>query len=91
MLAGLNAARLVRGVPPVVPPPTTALGSLVGYVTQPARKDFQPMNANYGLFPPLPQRKKGREKKLELAARALADLAAWQGELAAHGARSSVA
>jgi methylenetetrahydrofolate--tRNA-(uracil-5-)-methyltransferase len=91
ILAGINAARLVRGLPPVVPPPTTALGSLIAYVTQPARKEFQPMNANYGLFPPLPQLRKGREKKLELAARALADLAGWQAQLLAPGVQSSVA
>jgi len=91
ILAGINAARLVRGQPPLVPPPTTALGSLLAYVTQPARKEFQPMNANYGLFPPLAQLRRGREKKLELGARALADLARWQAELGAPGVQSSVA
>ncbi len=37
----------------MTPPATTALGSLLAYVTQRGRKEFQPMNANYGLFPPL--------------------------------------
>lgn len=77
LLAGINAARLLGGAPLVVPPATTAYGSLLGYVTQRTRRDFQPMNANYGLFPPLPGRRRGREKKLALAERALADFGAW--------------
>ncbi len=75
-LAGLNAARLVAGTSPVVPPETTTLGTLVRYVSDPGGRDFQPMNANYGLFPALPgPRRKGREKRLAMAARALEDLA----------------
>jgi methylenetetrahydrofolate--tRNA-(uracil-5-)-methyltransferase len=77
-LAGMNAARLVQGTPLLVAPPTTALGSLLAYVTHEERRDFQPMNANYGLFPPLPRHLRGREKKAALAERALYDLAAWQ-------------
>jgi methylenetetrahydrofolate--tRNA-(uracil-5-)-methyltransferase len=77
LLAGINAARLLAGAAPVVPPPTSSYGSLLAYVTQRGRKEFQPMNANYGLFPPLPGRLRGREKKLALAARALADFEAW--------------
>ncbi|MCS6926578.1 MAG: FADH(2)-oxidizing methylenetetrahydrofolate--tRNA-(uracil(54)-C(5))-methyltransferase TrmFO [Candidatus Binatia bacterium] len=78
LLAGLNAARLVRGEPLVIAPPTTALGSLLAYITHSERRNFQPMNANYGLFPPLPHRLVGREKKTACAARALQDLTAWQ-------------
>lgn len=75
-LAGLNAARLAVGASPLVPPETTTLGTLVRYVSEEGRKNFQPMNANYGLFPPLPgKRRKGRERKLAHAARALEDLA----------------
>jgi methylenetetrahydrofolate--tRNA-(uracil-5-)-methyltransferase len=77
LLCGLNAARVVAGETTVVPPETTALGSLLAYVTDRTRKDFQPMNANYGLFPPLPGRMRGRDKKRAQAARALADLAVW--------------
>jgi methylenetetrahydrofolate--tRNA-(uracil-5-)-methyltransferase len=77
LLAGINAARLLAGAALVVPPPTSSYGSLLAYVTQRGRKEFQPMNANYGLFPPLPGRLRGREKKLALAARALADFEAW--------------
>ena len=77
LLAGINAARLLAGAPLVVPPATTAHGSLMAYVTQRGRKEFQPMNANYGLFPPLHGRLRGREKKLGLAERALADFDRW--------------
>ncbi len=91
LLAGVNASRLVSGAPLVAPPATTALGSLLAYVTQRGRKDFQPMNANYGLFPPLAGRARGRDKKQKLAERALADFDRWaiaEG-LAAAGAISS--
>jgi methylenetetrahydrofolate--tRNA-(uracil-5-)-methyltransferase len=77
LLAGLNLARFVRGEPLLIPPRTTSLGALLAYVTQRGKRDFQPMNANYGLFPPLPGSRRGREKKLALGARALEDLDAW--------------
>jgi methylenetetrahydrofolate--tRNA-(uracil-5-)-methyltransferase len=86
LLAGINAARLLAGEEPIVPPPTTALGSLLAYVSDPARRDFQPMNANYGLFPPLASKERGRQKREALAARALADLARWLEE---HGLREA--
>jgi methylenetetrahydrofolate--tRNA-(uracil-5-)-methyltransferase len=86
LLAGINAARLLAGEEPIVPPPTTALGSLLAYVSDPARRDFQPMNANYGLFPPLAGKERGRQKREALAARALADLARWLEE---HGLRKA--
>jgi len=78
MLAGMNAARILLGEPPLSPPRTTALGSLLAYVTQRGKKGFQPMNANYGLFPPLTRSLRGRDKKLALAERALAELARWR-------------
>jgi methylenetetrahydrofolate--tRNA-(uracil-5-)-methyltransferase len=79
LLAGLNAARLIKSEPLLVAPPTTALGSLLAYVANPERRNFQPMNTNYGLFPPLARRVRSRhEKKAALAERALQDLAAWQ-------------
>jgi methylenetetrahydrofolate--tRNA-(uracil-5-)-methyltransferase len=77
LLAAINCARSLRGDSCVVPPPTTALGSLVQYVTDRRRRDFQPMNANYGLFPPLETRERGHEKRLKLAARADHDLERW--------------
>ncbi|HUI26808.1 MAG TPA: methylenetetrahydrofolate--tRNA-(uracil(54)-C(5))-methyltransferase (FADH(2)-oxidizing) TrmFO [Candidatus Kryptonia bacterium] len=77
LLAGLNCARISLGAPPVVPPATTALGALLTYVTDRTRRDFQPMNTNYGLFPPLPHAARGRDKRAQLGARALADLTQW--------------
>jgi methylenetetrahydrofolate--tRNA-(uracil-5-)-methyltransferase len=72
LLAGINLARLMDGADPVVPPPETMLGALLGYVhtADPAR--FQPMNANFGLLPPLPQRVRDkRARQAALAERAL--------------------
>ncbi len=74
-LAGINAARLACGLPTVEAPASTSLGSLMRYVTEPTRREFQPVNANYGLFPPLVGRtRRGRERRLEYARRALVDL-----------------
>jgi methylenetetrahydrofolate--tRNA-(uracil-5-)-methyltransferase len=81
LLAGRNAVRLLGNRPLVVPPPTTSLGSLLAYITDPARRDFQPMNANYGLFPPVEGRWRGRERRKVLAERALRESEAW---MAAH-------
>ena len=81
ILAGLNAARVLRGEPMAVPPRTTAMGSLIAYLTERGRKHFQPMNANYGLFPPLKRNLRGREKKLALAERGLDDIRRWRDGL----------
>src|SRR5213594_1312652 len=78
LLAGLNAGRIRSGESPVTPPRTTALGSLLAYVTHRGKKAFQPMNANYGLFPPLARALRGRDKKLAMAERALAELMRWR-------------
>ncbi len=80
LLAAINLARMVRGQACLVPPPATAIGSLVAYVTDRERREFQPMNANYGLVPPLGQRLRGREKRLALAARARVELERWLNE-----------
>ena len=88
LLAGVNAARLMAGGAPVTPPRTTSLGSLLGYVTQRGKKAFQPMNANYGLFPPLARPLRGRDKKLAMAERALGDLARWQERAEPAGCQS---
>jgi methylenetetrahydrofolate--tRNA-(uracil-5-)-methyltransferase len=80
LLAGINAARIIMGKLPVVPPPTTALGALLGYISDPERTRFQPMNVNFGLLSPLSERLRGREKKELLSRRALADMAAWLRE-----------
>jgi methylenetetrahydrofolate--tRNA-(uracil-5-)-methyltransferase len=85
ILAGLNAARLSNGEPLVVPPATTALGALVRHVSgetlsASAKRGFQPMNVNFGLFPPLPGRVRRRDRGPAYAERALNDLDAWMAE-----------
>lgn len=81
LLAAINASRLLHGAAGIVPPATTALGSLLRYVTDRSRRDFQPMNANYGLFPAIAGHERGRDKRRRLAARAWSDWRAW---MAAH-------
>ncbi len=76
-LAGINAARLACGITPAVPPAATALGSLVGHITNADARHFQPMNVNYGLFPDLPGRVKKKERRTLLANRALAEFEEW--------------
>jgi methylenetetrahydrofolate--tRNA-(uracil-5-)-methyltransferase len=77
ILAGLNAVRLLDGRALVVPPPATALGSLIAYVTDRARREFQPMNANYGLFPAEGVAGRGRDRRAALADRAVDAAADW--------------
>jgi methylenetetrahydrofolate--tRNA-(uracil-5-)-methyltransferase len=77
LLAAINCELLVRGRSLVVPPPETALGSLVTYITDTSRREFQPMNANYGLMPDLKSRARGRQKKIEMGRRALGAVDAW--------------
>jgi methylenetetrahydrofolate--tRNA-(uracil-5-)-methyltransferase len=77
LLAGINASNLVANRKLIVPPPETALGSLIAYITDATRKDFQPMNANYGLMPDLTIRTRGRQKKIEMGTRALAAIDGW--------------
>jgi methylenetetrahydrofolate--tRNA-(uracil-5-)-methyltransferase len=77
LMAGINLARRVHGLPIVVPPPTTMLGGLYRYLREADPKHFQPMNANLGLLDPLPGRVKKDRKKELLVERAQADFAAW--------------
>lgn len=81
LLCGINAALATADKPPVVPPPTTSLGALLAYVTDRGRKDFQPMNANFGLFPPLARRMPRKARKETMARRALADMERWAVEI----------
>ena len=80
LLAGRFAAAERRGAGPCPPPPMTALGALLGHITGGAEAaSFQPMNVNFGLFPPLGQRLKRKDRKAAIARRALADVNAWLG------------
>jgi methylenetetrahydrofolate--tRNA-(uracil-5-)-methyltransferase len=99
LIAGRFASAEARGVNPAPPPPTTALGALLAHITgghlsadgDGAARSFQPMNVNFGLFPPIsvprqprgpkgpkaPRSGKAFERKRAMANRALADLDLW--------------
>ncbi len=102
LIAGRAAAAERRGETWAPPPATTAFGALLGHITgghlsadgdgaRDGPRSFQPMNVNFGLFPPLPAptldangnaikgRERGAAKKRALTARALADLDRWLG------------
>lgn len=94
LLAGLFTATELLGQAPITPPLTTSFGALLGHITGGAHADtFQPMNVNFGLFPPLPEPaqdqgkgktkdKGGRARKAAMSERARADLAGWMAHLA---------
>ncbi|MCI3919036.1 FADH(2)-oxidizing methylenetetrahydrofolate--tRNA-(uracil(54)-C(5))-methyltransferase TrmFO [Paenibacillus sp. TRM 82003] len=72
LIAGMNAAKYAQGGEPLVFPQETALGSMAHYITTADFRHFQPMNANFGLFPPLGERMKSKKEKNEaIAHRAL--------------------
>ena len=86
LLAGRFAVAERRGELPDVPPPTTAHGALLGHITgghietiDAGPRSFQPMNVNFGLFPPLARRAPRGGQKSALSARAQADLDRWIG------------
>ncbi|MBX3574907.1 MAG: methylenetetrahydrofolate--tRNA-(uracil(54)-C(5))-methyltransferase (FADH(2)-oxidizing) TrmFO [Mesorhizobium sp.] len=109
LLAGRFAASERLGRAPSLPPATTAFGALLGHITgghivsddEPGKRSFQPMNINFGLFPPLeagtklkPDDFEGRfrgkdksiAKKKAITSRALADCRAWLGDALRHAA-----
>lgn len=82
LIAGRNAAALVRGAAPRVPPRTTAIGALAYYVSHADPRNYQPTNITFGIMaapPEVPGRRRiGRaERKLAIAERALRDLDEW--------------
>ena len=78
LIAGRFAAAELNGEAIDSPPATTALGALLAHITGGANADcFQPMNVNFGLFPPLPERTPKGSRKAMMAARAVADLGDW--------------
>ncbi|MFZ4068855.1 MAG: methylenetetrahydrofolate--tRNA-(uracil(54)-C(5))-methyltransferase (FADH(2)-oxidizing) TrmFO [Caulobacterales bacterium] len=98
LMAGRFALAERLGGAPCPPPPTTAMGALLNHVTgghvAGERGAFQPMNVNFGLFPPITEpshgadgkrlkgEARGRARRQALARRALADLDAWRGAAA---------
>ena len=78
LLAGRFAAAELAGTTLAPPPPETALGALLGHITGGATAPtYQPMNVNFGLFPPLEGKSKKADRKALMAARARTALAAW--------------
>jgi methylenetetrahydrofolate--tRNA-(uracil-5-)-methyltransferase len=93
LLAGRFAAAERLGETPSLPPPTTAHGALLAHITgghmetiDAGPRSFQPMNVNFGLFPPLGGGTARDARKQALCARALADLEAWVGASLPHAA-----
>lgn len=77
LVAGINAAKLAKGEEPIIFPQETTIGSMAYYITHAEGKHFQPMNANFGLLPELPERIKDKKSRYEaLANRALTALEA---------------
>jgi methylenetetrahydrofolate--tRNA-(uracil-5-)-methyltransferase len=78
LLAGRFAAAEVHGTQCPPPPVTTAFGALLAHITKGAdAKTFQPMNVNFGLFPPLAERTHKKERKPAMSRRALEDFSDW--------------
>lgn len=82
LMTGLFAATERLGGTPKTPPETTAFGALISHITGGAdAKTFQPMNVNFGLFPPMEGRLKRADRKPAKARRALEDLQKWMETL----------
>lgn len=78
ILAGRMAAAERLGVQLELPPATTAMGAILSHITGGADAEtFQPMNVNFGLFPDIQTKERGREKKKALSQRALKDMGDW--------------
>jgi len=86
LMVGRMVAAEIRGEPFTLPPQTTAFGALLSHITGGAdARDYQPMNVNFGLFPPFEERVKKKERKEAYTARARADFADWLQPLSAKG------
>ena len=68
LMAGIQAVCAMKGLPSVDFPDITAMGALAHYISNPAVTDFQPMNVNYGIMPPLEKRVRKRRFRNELLA-----------------------
>lgn len=65
IIAGINAVNLLQGKKPAALSSNTILGALIEFITDPAKDDFQPINANFGLLPPLPQPIKNKAQRYQ--------------------------
>jgi methylenetetrahydrofolate--tRNA-(uracil-5-)-methyltransferase len=84
LMAGVHAAKMVRGLDPQPPPRRTAMGSLTHYISQAPTKNFQPMNITFALLPALEEaearrlRRKADRRRLQVEL-ALQDFESWRG------------
>src|SRR5499427_2460135 len=90
LIAGRNAARLVQGLEPRVPPRTTAIGALAYYVSHADPRNYQPTNITFGIMPPPESHTDGRkvkkaDRKLATSERALRDLDEWMRSVTVAG------
>lgn len=76
LVAGINAAKLAKGEEPIIFPQETTIGSMAYYITHAEGKHFQPMNANFGLFPELPERIRDKKERYEAIANRALDVQA---------------
>jgi methylenetetrahydrofolate--tRNA-(uracil-5-)-methyltransferase len=83
LLAGIYASQLLAGEPIDPAPNTTSLGALTHYITEASPKNFQPMNINFGLFPPFERRVPRKDRKKRITDRALQDLEPWRERIQA--------
>ena len=81
LIAGLSAFYYASGQEMSPPPKTTALGALLNYIIRTDQKTFQPMNINFGLFPPLSQKLPKKQRGQHYAKRALKSLSEWTVEI----------
>ena len=84
LLAGIFASYQLRGEQAPQPPAVTAMGALLTHLAEADAENFQPMNVNYGLFPPLvlERKMKRADRRLAMAARALESLSDWWAPIA---------
>jgi methylenetetrahydrofolate--tRNA-(uracil-5-)-methyltransferase len=78
LIAGINAARHAAGLPLLVPPAATITGALAAYISDSANKDFQPINANFGILPALGVKARKADRKRLHAERALREMLQWK-------------
>lgn len=74
IIAGINAARMANGREGVWPPPTTAIGSLINYITSKPQREFQPMNVNFGIINADNIRARKKDKKQAIVTKAIEDI-----------------
>jgi methylenetetrahydrofolate--tRNA-(uracil-5-)-methyltransferase len=82
-LAAINMSRMMHGLEPLIPPPTTMIGALYRYLRDADPRHFQPMNANFGLIDDPPAIRDKQLKREKIAERAMADMQRWSDELLA--------